>query len=132
MKPSNLESQINLDALDTEDPIAIRTDTWVQVFIVTSKQFRVPIRKFLGLKMPWNEHDGFSKEELQQVIDAACQRTEISEQEFWQAVKRNVRLQYEEAAAECEHRRWEIERTRLLATLPNEADLEPILITRRL
>ena len=79
---------MDLDALDTEDPIAIRPDIWVQVFIVASEQFRVPIRKILGLKMPWDEHDGFSKEESQQVIDAACQRTEISEQEFWQAVKK--------------------------------------------
>ncbi len=41
-------------------------------------------------------------------------------------MEREVCLQCEEATTRCEQRQWEIERTRLLATLPNEADLAKI------
>ena len=116
----------DLEALDTEDTVIVRSEVWVHIFTVAREQFRVPIRKMLGLKVSWDERTSFSRKEIRQIVNAACQKAEISEDEFWQIVERKVRLQYEETAAKCGHRRWEIERTRLLATLPDEATLAKI------
>ena len=48
--------KLDLEALDTEDPIAIRPDICVQVFNVAREQFGVPIHEILGFKMLLDNH----------------------------------------------------------------------------
>lgn len=82
-----------LSALDEKDPLAARPELWTWVFELAEGQFAVPIEKLLGLVDPWDPHDTYSREEVQQVIEAACQKGATSAGEFWTAVKVKIQLE---------------------------------------
>ena len=82
-----------LSALDEKDPLAARPELWTRVFEVAEGQYGVPIKELLGLEDCWDPYDTYSREEIQQVIEAACQRGEISAGEFWTAFQVKIQLE---------------------------------------
>ncbi len=117
-----------LKALETQDPLAALPNIWLYVFDMAAEHFKLPIRKILALNKPWNECDGFTRNEIGQVIDAACQKAKISEEEFWKKVETKVRQRYEEAASKWERRSWALERQPLL--LNSAADFSLVKVQR--
>lgn len=112
-----------MQGLEQRNPIAADPDIWEWVFPIASDQFEVPITELLNLSESWDEYDGYSKNQIQSVIDSACEMAKITEEGFWRLVIDDVRSQYESIAKKWERRCWALERIRLSVSLPDNASL---------
>ena len=115
-----------LSALETDDPLETYPDLWMNVFAVAKERFKVPIRNLLHLDRHWNMFPEFPREEIDLVISEASRRGNVSSQEFWDAVRKDVRQQHEHVDRNWQNRRRELEREGLLPRMPNDRDLAKV------
>ena len=99
---------------------------WTRVFEAAEARFEVPVDKLLGLESPWDPNHDFSRGQIEQVIEAACQRMSISVKDFWGVVKQEVKLDHEQLAPTQERRRLDLEQKLRLAGLPHYAVMEKV------
>jgi hypothetical protein len=115
----------DLTALEASDPLAARPSLWRRAFAVAAG-FGVPLNRVLALKGRWQSQPAFTTEQVDAVIDAACQRASIPPSQFWLAVRAAAAQSRDEIAAaraQREHRRIV---AIALAVLPDENDLAKI------
>jgi hypothetical protein len=115
-----------LAALDQPDPLTAWPELWHRAFSVAESVFHVRIRKVLGLKKAWEEHDQFSREAVEQVIAGACAETNSTPTAFWAAVKADATQEYERLRPRWERRRLALERHQLLRSLPDDKSLDKV------
>ena len=115
-----------LSALDQEDPLEVRPQLWTRVFEAAEGRFEVPVDKLLGLESPWDSYHDFSREQIEQVIEAACQSMSISVKDFWRVVKEEVKLDHDQLAPNQERRRLDLEQKLRLAGLPRYSIIEKV------
>ena len=115
-----------LSALETDDPLETYPELWLNVFSVAKERFKVPIRNLLHLDRHWNMFPEFPREEIDLVISEASRRGNVSSQEFWDAVRKDVRQQHEHVDRNWQNRRRELEREGLLPRMPKDRDLATV------
>ena len=116
----------NLRALAHKDPIEAHPGIWELVFLVVSGMYLIDVSELLGLKEHWGNNDGFSDSDVRLVIASACEAAEITEEEFWQEVKKCALISSEELTKNEDKRRSEHELVCQSASLPIEASLNNI------
>ena len=113
-----------VDALGSQAPLEARPELWWNVFEVANERFKVPIRKVLSLKEPWDELSReFTEEEIERVINCACEKGNLTRAEFWARVKEIVQVDKEQASQKWDERRKTIDGVRALASLGTDHDL---------
>lgn len=115
-----------MEALETEDPLSTYPDLWLRVFLVAENRCNVRIRKLLGLKQPWGETDEYPRDQIQLVIDAACEKKNIPQEEFWQLAQRDVQREYKRVAPKWEQRKGVIDQLLMLDSIPDDRSWERI------
>ena len=118
--------KLDLKALAEENPIDFRPELWESVFWVASNRFEVDIDELLDLDEAWEDLSGFTKGDIQLVIDFTCADAEISVREFWELLEKDIRHSSQEVARKLERRRRDLERVRLSVRLPTDEDLTKI------
>ncbi|MDA1129033.1 MAG: hypothetical protein O2913_10080 [Chloroflexi bacterium] len=113
-------------AFSQENPIDLRLGIWRSVFDFVSSRFELDIVDLLGLEESWEDYDSFSKEDIRKVVAAARRESKINEPQFWWQVKQYTRSRSQGVSREQERRKWDLDRVRLAASLPTEANLNKI------
>ena len=78
----------------------------------------------LGLTKPWDLYQSYSTEQIRQVMEAACNSGNVTEDEFWWAARTRAQKKYDEASQILQDRTRALDHQRLLASLPDDKDLE--------
>ena len=107
-----------LSDLDEKDPLAAQPGLWTRAFETAERRFEVCIEKLLGVEDFWDPSHHYSREQIQQVIEAACQSKNIAVEEFWKVVKEETQRDYAQGNPNPERRRLELEQKLRLAALP--------------
>lgn len=107
-----------LSDLDEEDPLAARPGLWTRAFETAEARFDVSIEKLLRVDDFWDPSHHYSREQIQQVIEAACQGKNIAVEEFWKVVKEETQREHAQLNPNPERRRLELEQKLRLAALP--------------
>ena len=113
-------------ALTQEDPLAVDPEIWSLVFLLVDSFFGVDICKVLNLEETWEDYEGFSANQIQTVIEFACDDAKISDREFWSRIRKFNRDLSNSRAEKQEQHRWERERIRNEFSLPPEQALSTI------
>ena len=108
------------------DPLESLPDIWRQAFTVAEARFAVPIAPVLGLKDRWTDEKSFSHDQVRRVISAVCEKSNINEAGFWEAVHEETRKEKSRVEMKLESRN-EFATQRLLAGVPDGAALEKLL-----
>ncbi|MFQ5872254.1 MAG: hypothetical protein ACE5JL_00430 [Dehalococcoidia bacterium] len=120
------ELEKDLEALRNGNPLRVRPELWYRVFSVAGEIFHLPISRVLGLADQWEDHEDYNEEQASQVIAAACQKADIFPGQYWEVVRRLAQSELEQVKKKLERRRRALERQRLLASLPDEDELQKI------
>lgn len=115
-----------LSACNEKEPLETRPRLWTRVFEVAEERYVVCIEKLLGVEGFWDPSDKYLREEIEQVIDAACEKGKISTGEFWKVVKEATQRDHQLLNPNPEGRRLALERMLRLALLPHQTVLDKI------
>ena len=108
----------DLNDLDEKDPLAVQPGLWTRAFETAEGRFEVCIEKLLGVDDFWDPYHHYSREQIQQVIEAACQSKNIAVEEFWKVVKEETQRDHAQLNPNPGRRRLDLEQKLRLAALP--------------
>jgi len=120
------EAEKDMEAINNGKPLENRPETWYRLFSVAAEKFQVPISELLELDNSWRLFCDYDEEQVRQVMSEACQKGNISEAQFWVAVRDSAHLEHEEASKQLKRLNCSHKRERPLASLPDEKALMKI------
>ncbi len=118
--------QCEVAVLASDDPLGYSPLPWQRVFAVAEAQFRVPVRKILALKSPWQDYAEYSRDQVERVVRDACERVGMAEADFWATVRVDAERDEQDARLALTQRQDALEQRRSLASLPDEKTLERV------
>lgn len=118
-------SESELNALSRKDPLGAKPELWKLIFSVAEQTYELNIDEFLDIE-DWEDYQEIPKQDIQRVIDEACKLGSCSAKEFFSVVRTKALATHQDAKEELERRNIELERLRLVASLPDSEDLEKV------
>ena len=130
----SLRSQ--LTALKSQEPLEADPEMWRRVFFIAAEQYEVATAEISGLEKiwakdqresgflepsGWEDHVEATPQEVQLVLEAACRELNVSQDEIWKEIEELVQAEYDEADHNLSQRLLELDRIRMLASLPDNA-----------
>ena len=115
-----------MKASNRRDPLESEPTPWIAVFSVAEDTFDVSIDVILELETSWKDYEGFSKSDVQRIVSEIVENGARSEHDFWGLAQSKAKETYEEAKKALDRRTIELDREKLMASLPDEKHLETI------